>query len=281
MKKRLLLAILWTVALAPVLAGQNGPPHRFEVASIKECKPTDRRAPATSSPGRLSLGCWPLKRLIQEAYDLYATGNAGSRASFRLGIPIEGLPDWVGSARYSIDAGAGHPETPAMMRGPMMQQLLEERFRVKTHRETRDTAVYFLTVAKGGPKLTPAREGGCIRLDPADLSQTPPPAGAYICGFPKRLKNGTIKGMEIKGITLDAFAPLLVAGRPVIDHTGLTGAYDIHIEEPPPPSPQDGARDPGAPTAALVRAQLGLRLEPGRAPREFLVIDHIERPSGN
>jgi uncharacterized protein (TIGR03435 family) len=59
------------------------------------------------------------------------------------------------------------------------------------------------------------------------------------------------------------------------------GAYDIHIEEPPTPAPQDGARDPGASTAALVREQLGLRLEPGRAPREFLVIDRVDRPSGN
>ena len=74
-----------------------------------------------------------------------------------------------------------------------MRQLLEDRFRLKAHRKTRDTAVFFLTVAKGGPKLTPAREGSCIRLDPSNLSQAQPPDSAHVCGFPKRFKNGTIE----------------------------------------------------------------------------------------
>lgn len=84
------------------------------------------------------MSCWPLIRLIQEAYEVFAAGVVDLRNPTYPLTPIEGTPDWAGAARYSIDARAEAPESPARMRGPLMQTLLEERFGLKTHRETRE-----------------------------------------------------------------------------------------------------------------------------------------------
>jgi uncharacterized protein (TIGR03435 family) len=90
---------------------------------------------------------------------------------------------------------------------------------------------------------------------------------------------------EAYGITLDIYAKLLHLGsRPVIDRTGLTGAFNIHLELPTdmPASPDGGASDPpGTSAITAMREQLGLQLASGKGPREFLVIDRVERPSGN
>jgi len=131
-------------------APQRPAPERrqFEVASIKECKKTDPRPPSIASPDRTSLGCWPLRRLIEDAYEVFAAGRVDpSNPSLPL-TPIEGLPQWASSARYTIAAKAAAPESGAMMRGPMMQALLEERFHFRSHRETRQEDVYIMTVAR-------------------------------------------------------------------------------------------------------------------------------------
>ena len=94
---------------------------------------------------------------------------------------------------------------------------------------------------------------------------------------------------DVHGMTLDVFSRFLHPdGRPVIDRTGLTGEFDIHFEwEPDAPnsaSPDGGVASDPSPHATAVEAtrrQLGLQLTPHRGTREFLVIDHIERPSGN
>ena len=83
----------------------------------------------------------------------------------------------------------------------------------------------------------------------------------------------------------------LVLDRPVIDSTGITGKFDIHLEfaanEATPrflPGGELGrpADAPsGRPPIFTAIQQLGLRLEPATGPREFLVIDHVERPAAN
>jgi uncharacterized protein (TIGR03435 family) len=79
--------------------------------------------------------------------------------------------------------------------------------------------------------------------------------------------------------------------RPVLDKTGLTGVYDFTLEwmpdtnaSAPAPDAQSAVTLPGAPAASLFTAlqqQLGLKLESGKSPIEIIVIDHVERPSGN
>lgn len=288
--ERRLLGITAVCALSSLhaLSAQDRP--KFEVASIKECTDADRPPPSTSSPGRLGLGCWPLWRLIADAYETFASGKVNPM-NLLVPRPIEGAPAWVNSARYSIDAKAEGPQSGAMMRGPMMQTLLEDRFQLKIHRETREVSAYIMTVAKGGPKLQRTKEGSCNPVDPTDFSQSLKilPGGKPWCLVSTNGSKGPLMVFDVHGMTLDAFSKLLRPdGRPVIDRTGLPGAFDIHLEweSDPPTSPApDGraASDPSPHTAIMVamREQLGLRLDPGKGTREFLVIDRVEKPSRN
>jgi len=77
------------------------------------------------------------------------------------------------------------------------------------------------------------------------------------------------------------FAGLLdyVAGRVVVDRTGLNGRYEFTLRFTPPGAPAGGDDRPGLFTA--IQEQLGLRLEATRAPVDTFVIDHVERPTAN
>lgn len=118
------------------------------------------------------------------------------------------------------------------MRGPMLQRLLEDRFKVKIHREIKETPVYDLTVAKGGPKLHPLREGSCIPTTLPLAPRAPPPAGQKFCRVIIAQGNGPNMTMDAQGLSLSAFSKLLVLSldRPVIDKTRITGLFDFQME---------------------------------------------------
>lgn len=286
--RRLGITAVCGLSFLHALSAQDRP--KFEVASIKECTNADRPPPSTSSPGRLGLSCWPLSRLIAEAYETFATGKVDP-LKFLFPRPLEGGPAWVNSARYSIDAKAEGPQSGAMMRGPMMQTLLEDRFQLKIRREIREVPVYIMTGAKGGPKLHRTVEGSCNPVDPTDLTQSLKilPGGKPWCLVPTNGSKGPLMVFDVHGMTLDTFSNLLRPdGRPVINRTGLSGAYDIHLEwesNAPTASAPDGvaASDPSPHASIIVamREQLGLQLDPGKGTREFLMIDRIEKPSRN
>jgi uncharacterized protein (TIGR03435 family) len=264
---------------APATRAQDAPSTapRFEVASIKPCQEPVNDLGAHSSPGRLASDCAQLLNFIGNAYNAFADGHLNLN---REPAPIHGGPPWLRSASYEINARAeGNPGVP-MMLGPMMQRLLEDRFQLKIHRQTNEGPVYFLTVARGGPKLQPSTEGSCT---PYSTLPRPPllPGTKEYC---ERIISGGIPPfVEAKGATLDEFSKTLrvLVHRPVIDKTGITGRFDIRVEfsregtEP--------ASDPTAPTSIFtaIQEKLGLRLEAGKGPVEELVIDHIERPTGN
>ena len=173
------------------------------------------------SPGRLNLPCLTVKGLIQMAHDQYATGKS------KVGrpVPIEGGPAWINSARYTIVAKAEDAQSDGMMMGPMLQALLADRFRLKIHRKTAEVAVYLLTVAKGGPKLEPFKEGTCT---PRDLSQFPaPPLGPVSCRFFLNV-NGPHLSWVIQGATVAEFCKIVLPrmDRPVIDKSGIAQAQD-------------------------------------------------------
>jgi uncharacterized protein (TIGR03435 family) len=223
--------------------------------------------------------------LIGGAYETFADGKVDP-LKLPFAIPPEGVPDWVNSARYTIDAKAEGPQSGAMMRGPMMQALLEDRFQVRVHRENREISGYVMTVDKGGLKLKPAQEGSCDRVDPTDFTQTPK---AMPCNMPRMTRNGPLTMFDMRGVRLDVFAQLLHPdGRPVVDLTGLTGAFDIHLEWAPDaaasPDADSGAASDPSPHASQIEAmrrQLGLRLDRGNGTREALVLDRVEKPSAN
>ena len=185
MKATLLIAVLSSVLLQAQPVSPLVTP-KFDVVSIKPCKSGDRKG-GDSSPGRLSIGCALLADtdntgLIQQAYNRYAAGHL---TSFGV-IPIEGGPDWIHSETFEIDAKSdGHPSIQ-MMLGPMMQAILQDRFKLRIHRETRQGPVYELALGKGSPKLKPLQDGSCT--PPArrsSLARRWPLASAFV-GTPYR-----------------------------------------------------------------------------------------------
>jgi uncharacterized protein (TIGR03435 family) len=225
--------------------------------------------------------------LIQRAYVRFAGGHANP-----LGVlHIEGGPSWIHSALYQIDARAQGSPTVEMMQGPMLQALLEDRFRLKIHREAREGPVYELTIGRGGSKLKPFQEGSCAPV-PQTFPIPQPPAGKRYCRPLIALANPAV---DAEGSTLVEFTKLfsLVLDHPVIDKTGLAGRFTIHLEFSPDQatpglrgpaggSPADAAANPTLPTIfTAIQEQLGLRLVPSKGPVELLVIDHIEKPSEN
>jgi len=240
--------------------------------------------------------------LINQSYVLYANGRLalpGGRF-----VPIEKGPAWINSDRYTIEAKPEGTPSQGTMLGPMMQALLEERFKLKIHTETREVPVYNLVVTKGGPRLTMSRPGSCLSFDiehplpPPKPGQSLPP----ICGM-ARIAN---MGFEMYGATMPELGVQLSRGlgRDIIDKTGIAGTYDIQVAlepgaagvfsppPPPPPPPGGGGSQQPAPdnqpdttdsflVAQAIAQKLGLRLDSAKGPGPVLFIDHVEKPSEN
>ncbi len=283
--------VLALFAGMPLLSQSVDTRPKFEVAAIKLCNGTEPRAILTGSPGRLSLPCWGLFRLIQEAYQTFADGSANFMYQPAVPISIEGFPSQMSSDRYSINAKAESPLSMAMMRGPMMQRLLEERFRMRVHRETREGPAYIMSVTKDGSRLQASTEDSCDHAPARDFIPTLalPPGGKPRCGvLTPFTKSGTHFVLDEHGVTVESFAKLFqIGGLPVIDRTGIAGTFDIHLEwESSPPEPVSPGGDaagepPDTSIISSIRKQLGLQLSPGKGPREFLVIGRLERPTEN
>lgn len=226
-----------------------------------------------------------MKELIRQAYLLFANGR-----SLLAGLPppIEGGPAWIDSDAYGINARAADAAALEMMSGPMLQALLEDRFKLRVHRETREVPVYALTVAKGGPKLPPFREGSCTPLDPSRFGPfyalPTPEQIAKNCHATGR-RDGQILRIDAQGLRVDEFAKLFLDShtldRPVIDKTGLAGRFNFHLEYTPDRFITPDEPGGGPAIFSALQDQLGLKLEPAKGPGEFLVIDSIEKPSEN
>jgi uncharacterized protein (TIGR03435 family) len=130
----------------------------------------------------------------------------------------------------------------------MLDRLLQERLQVAVHRETKDQKVLALVVAKGGPKLT--------------KSENPSGGGSLFPG-----------GIKAYGIPMASLAGMLKrpAGIEVVDHTGIEGVYDIDLKY------RKDDTDDGADLFTALQEQLGLKLDPSRAPIDTLIVDSAER----
>jgi uncharacterized protein (TIGR03435 family) len=293
--------ILLASALFASAASAQSP--KFEVASIRSVKTCDpggggsagqlKSGPAPSavpvvSPDRL-VRCGPVSMLITIAY--LASSAKGTQANPMMrvipNIPVEGGPDWVRSDSYMIIAKSDRPVSRDVMEGAMLQELLQDRFTLKVHLASKNGPAYALTVAKGGPKL---RKSTCT---PSFGANTLPP-GKTPCPLETPVRKGTMLTVDRYAKTLSELCIMLPMDRPVIDRTGVEGVFDFHIEFAPDDTspffqsrlqalPDTGASDPsGGPSIfTALREQLGLKLDPVEAPREFLMIDSIQRPSAN
>jgi len=299
----LLVAVAGAIALAIVLimsplrmvaapqsfkpgVGQNIP--KWDTVSIKRCTDASLSVEGPGkggevSPGRLTWNCVPVSTLIDVAYSIFA-GGKGNVPPYR--VPIERLPSWADSELYTIEAKSEGTPGPGIMRGPMLQALLEDRFALKIRRQTREGRVYLMTIAKGGPKLPPF-QGGCTPISLAHPVPIPPGQNSCRASFQAKGANQTF---DDPAFDLDSFAVWITrAGGldgPLLNKTGLMGYFHFHVEflsnrKPGDPgfAPTDDPPFPSVFTA--LQQQLGLTVEAGKGPREFLMVDHLEKPSEN
>jgi uncharacterized protein (TIGR03435 family) len=276
-----IVAGMWSTALMSTTPG-------FEVASIEPCGAAAAgRTAIGGADDRLVLNCLTVAELIREAY------TSGTTAA------IAGGPSWIHSARYRIDAKSEAPQSRKTLSGPMLRTLLEDRFQLKTHRESREVPVYEMTVAKGGAKLQPSSEASCSDHDKLIFRA----AGEKFrkpCGLSVAKVRDTpgLLSLNTLGISLNSMCENLshVLDRPVTDKTGIQGKFDLHAEFSPDESTPvfhpggalakyaadtTVADVPGPSLFDAFQQQLGLKLEPSKGPREFLVIDHVDRPLWN
>lgn len=196
--------------------------------------------------GRVTIRNMDLWNLIRTAYHLRDLETAGG-------------PAWIKTRAFDIQAqpaaGAGPVSHEQAMR--MLQSLLEDRFQLKWHREPREGQGYGLTIARGGPKLEPAREGQ------------------------SKTKFGDL---DVASMSLDQLCQILELdlGHPVVNRTNLSVAFAIRLRWDSERIPKGGQQDASLPSIyAAVQDQLGLKLEPIRTSVDIFVIDHVELPSGN
>jgi uncharacterized protein (TIGR03435 family) len=175
------------------------------------------------------------------------------------------LPEWAEKAAYDVEGVTDTPGQPNLhQQQEMIQKLLADRFSLKFHREKRPLNVYAIQVAKGGPKLTPAAH------PEGRPTQRGYPQGAWLCN---KMSN---HGMADFVLDMQFF----IEDRPLVDQTGLTGRYDITLCYTPD---ETRATDPNAPPGLFtaIQEQLGLKLQPMKAPVDVLVIDAVQKPSEN
>jgi len=246
--------------------GQAAGKLEFDVASVKRNTangPSDMRGPRRSGD-LVAMHNAQLYSVVFYAYHL--SGN------YQM-VGFTPLPD--GWNWYDIEARAAASATDDQLR-LMFQSLLEDRFKLKAHRETRDIPGYQLTVAKWNPKLAPSK-GGPMTLTIEGRSLTQP---AGTCGT-SLWNDGAHMVCHVAGIEKIAsqFSALLAA--PVANQTGLTGTYDVNLLY----VPDDRALRPDAPPGPslldAIQGDLGLKLEKRKATVEVLVIEHMEKPSEN
>lgn len=265
------IAIIMAVA-----AGLCHPQARFEVASVKPSPTPPTHRAYTMNDSTVDLGAIPLKILIQIAYRMepYQVSAA----------------EWMAITQFDIlaklPAGAGKTQIPEML-----QALLAERFGLVVHRETREQQVYALVTGKNGPSL----KGGAADNSHPDMAK-------FLEGRRLLSKINTEDGFwtmtqidehrffDAPRMTMPELARTLkdYVDDPVVDMTGLTGAYQVSLEVPTvrqmraaqnaSPATAGVASDPDGGVSIFASVQkLGLALEHRKAPVEYLVVDHAEK----
>jgi len=154
----------------------------------------------------------------------------------------------------------------------MLQAMLEDRFRLKVHQEMREQPVFTLTVAKGGAQLPPSKG----ELKQGMSSGTP--------RLPNGTRDSTRRELSVRNSTMQQLAEMLSTTmlRPVLNQTGLEGAYDFVIQfDQDDVSENPYANSFGPSMIKAFERDLGLKLEATKAAAPVLVIDQIERPTEN
>jgi uncharacterized protein (TIGR03435 family) len=189
-------------------------------------------------------------------------------------VQLSGGPAWVRSGAlissqlYQVVAKAAEGPPPLMdVFRQMLQTLLADRFKLQVHHVQKDLPIYNLVVNKGDPKL---------KESPADAKFNFISSGLGRFGVRIVATHMTVQQLidhQLSGYT----------DRPIFDKTGLAAPYNFTLEFAVEnvPSGQEADPNDGPALVTAVKEQLGLKLEPGWAPFDTVVIDHAERPSEN
>jgi len=256
-------AAAWTIPEPPPkvepMAATADP--SFEVATIKPSKPDQQGKGFTVRGTRFATINTSLSDMIAFAYGVHPK-------------QIIGEPTWADTEKYDISA---QPDAPGMPNDKqlksMLKKLLADRFQLKFHTDKKELSVYALVPAKTGPKLTKSE---------ADAGSLP---GLFFRGLGK---------LNVRNATMLDFTQLMqeaVLDRPVVDQTGLTGRWDFTLNWTPDesqfggigikvPAPSDKVDAP-PPLFTAIQEQIGLKLDPTKAPVDVMVIDKAERSSDN
>ena len=252
---------------------QSAEQPRFEVASVKANTSGDRIVISQSQKGRVTIRGFSVAELIRQAYGVQE-------------FQVVGGPAWIDSLRFDVQAV--YPAEIAERREPgreqlMLRALLEERFHLTVHKETRQRPVYALVLAKFdrlGPQLTRST-ADCA---PGRVGQD---CGGWVGPGYVRGRGKTMAQIATEFSKLTNTGSSL--NRLVVDRTGLDGAFNMELRFTPDVMPPAGPRpewlpeiDPNGPTIfTAVQEQLGLKLDAQQGPVEMLVIDRLERPSSD
>jgi uncharacterized protein (TIGR03435 family) len=269
------------------------PVYEYDVTSIKPAQPGNGggrgRGGRGQAPDAFTVSNVTMEGMIQQAY--------GVRLD-----QISGAPSWLNSERYDVDAKMDSsvadallklsPDDVTLARQKMLQALLADRLKLTIRRETKEMPIYSLVVAKNGPKLQAPT--GVVTLPDGTKRAIGPNANGALYIMQLNPGEDTLMGFAVP---MPAFTRLLTlqVGRPVVDKTGLTGKYDLNMkweEDENGPLARMANSDAGASAVpatdpvggslfTAIQEQLGLKLEPGKGPVEIIVIDHVEKPSGN
>jgi uncharacterized protein (TIGR03435 family) len=284
---KVVLVVAATVSTVMPAASQTSPAQRpsFEVATVKPAHEGRSSLNAPPSNGYFSaIGC--LRWFVSYAYRLRSDQVLGGAA-------------WVKADLWEIQAKAAEatvpqpspladdtkPDTIALM----LQSLLEERFQLKLHRETRNVPLYILTLGTGGPELKLSEDQSDPRVAP--LQNIP-------LDQPRGMIRRTGDDLTARAVRMSSLANFLSQwlGVPVLDKTGLDGLFDFKLHWTPPPFagtppgfPCSAGREVSPPSASEASSssiftaieELGLKLEAVKAPVEVLVIDSVQKPSEN
>ncbi|MGB6688531.1 MAG: TIGR03435 family protein [Terracidiphilus sp.] len=274
--RRLALGIIAAVLACPCsLAQTSATTTTFAVVSIKPNKSGEIGTVVKFTDDGLVMRCVPARNLLLDAF-----GINGAR--------LIGAPGWAETDRYDVDAKVAPEDAPSFehLKGPermsLLLPVLEDRFRLRFHHETKELPVYALMIAKGGSKLKAKDD-----VAPRDSGD----------GGRMTLRPGNLEAHDAK---VELLLGVLTGQlhRTIVDKTGLPGRYDFTLQWTPDvaplPLPTDVGSDaegtanenrtandsaPGIFTA--LQEQLGLKLESEKDPIDVIVIDHIDRPSEN
>ena len=236
------------LAGAPAARPQDTRPA-YEAASVKANNSESGSSSSNGSKGQIVFTNVTLKRLIERAYNV---------KPFQVTSP-----DWTENVHFDI-AAKYPPDTKNEDRFLMLRTLLEDRFKLAVHHDSKELPGFALVVAKGGFKLKPVESTGDVRSSTSD-------------------NGGRVRTLTVKHTSIPSIADLLarLLGETVVDKTGIEGVYDFEFKwtsddmDSSTSSTSNG--DPAPSLFTAVQETLGLRLQSQKVPVDIIVVDHVER----